>query len=242
MDKIKRNERLGAMTRILTDTANRIHTLGEFCEMFGAAKSTISEDIDLVSASFRQFDLGLIETVAGAAGGVRYRAMPSMDRCRRVLGALAKRLQDNNADAVVVEGMEAGGHIGVLTTMALMTQVIPEVEIPVVMAGGIADGRGIAAALLMGAAGVQIGTRFLIAEECPVHENMKQKLIEAVDTDTIVTGQTIKSAVRGVKNKFSTEYQALEFSGKADKETLLKMATGTNKLAAVDGDVENGMS
>ena len=154
---------------------------------------------------------------------------------------LAKRLQDNNADAIVVEGMEAGGHIGVLTTMALMTQVIPEVEIPVVMAGGIADGRGIAAALLMGAAGVQIGTRFLIAEECPVHENMKQKLIEAVDTDTIVTGQTIKSAVRGVKNKFSTEYQALEFSGKADKETLLKMATGTNKLAAVDGDVENGM-
>ena len=154
---------------------------------------------------------------------------------------LAKRLQDNHADAIVVEGMEAGGHIGVLTTMALMTQVIPEVEIPVVMAGGIADGRGIAAAMLMGAAGVQIGTRFLLAEECPVHDNMKQKLIEAVDTDTIVTGQTSKSAVRGIKNKFSLEYQELEFSGKADKETLLKMATGTNKLAAVDGDTENGM-
>ena len=147
---------------------------------------------------------------------------------------LAKRLQDNKADAIVVEGMEAGGHIGVLTTMALMTQVIPEVDIPVVMAGGFADGRGIAAALLMGAAGVQIGTRFLIAEECPVHNNMKQKLIEAVDTDTIVT-------VRGIKNKFAEEYQALEFSGKADKATLLEKATGTNKLAAVDGDVENGM-
>ena len=154
---------------------------------------------------------------------------------------LAKRLQDNKADAIVVEGMEAGGHIGVLTTMALMTQVIPEVDIPVVMAGGFADGRGIAAALLMGAAGVQIGTRFLIAEECPVHNNMKQKLIEAVDTDTIVTGQTINSAVRGIKNKFAEEYQALEFSGKADKATLLEKATGTNKLAAVDGDVENGM-
>lgn len=154
---------------------------------------------------------------------------------------LAKRLQDNKADGIVVEGMEAGGHIGVLTTMALMTQVIPEVDIPVVMAGGFADGRGIAAALLMGAAGVQIGTRFLIAEECPVHNNMKQKLIEAVDTDTIVTGQTIKSAVRGIKNKFAEEYQALEFSGKADKATLLEKATGTNKLAAVDGDVENGM-
>ena len=154
---------------------------------------------------------------------------------------LAKRLEQNHADAIVVEGMEAGGHIGVLTTMALMTQVIPEVNIPVVMAGGIADGRGIAAALLMGAAGVQMGTRFLVAEECPVHDNFKQKLIEAVDTDTIVTGQTIKSAVRGLKNKFSEEYQALEFSGKATKEELLKLATGTNKLAAVDGDMEKGM-
>jgi enoyl-[acyl-carrier protein] reductase II len=154
---------------------------------------------------------------------------------------LAKRLEQNNADAIVVEGMEAGGHIGVLTTMALMTQVIPEVNIPVVMAGGIADGRGIAAALLMGAAGVQMGTRFLVAEECPVHDNFKQKLIEAVDTDTIVTGQTIKSAVRGLKNNFSEEYQALEFSGKATKEELLKLATGTNKLAAVDGDMEKGM-
>ena len=94
MDKIKRNERLGAMTRILTNTPNRIHTLGEFCELFGAAKSTISEDIDLVSASFAQFDLGRIETVAGAAGGVRYRAIPSARRVRGVLDNLAKRLQE----------------------------------------------------------------------------------------------------------------------------------------------------
>ena len=110
------------------------------------------------------------------------------------------------------------------------------------MAGGFADGRGLAAALLMGAAGVQIGTRFLVAAECPVHENMKQKLIEAVDTDTIVTGQTIGGAVRGIRNKFSEEFIELEHSGKADKETLLRLATGTNKLAAVDGDVENVLS
>lgn len=154
---------------------------------------------------------------------------------------LAKRVEAKGADACVVEGMEAGGHIGKLTTMALMTQVIPEVEFPVVMAGGIADGRGIAAALLMGAAGVQIGTRFLVAEECPVHENMKQKLIEAIDTDTIVTGSSIGGAVRGIRNKFSEEFVALEFSGTATKEELLAKATGTNKLAAVDGDVENGM-
>lgn len=94
MDKIKRNERLGAMTKILTDTPNRIHTLSEFCEIFGAAKSTISEDIDLISASFKRFDLGRIETVAGAAGGVRYRAMPSQEKIRRVLKELAEKLSE----------------------------------------------------------------------------------------------------------------------------------------------------
>ena len=154
---------------------------------------------------------------------------------------LAKRVEKAGADAIVVEGMEAGGHIGVLTTMALMTQVIPEVSLPVIMAGGFGDGRGIAAALLMGAAGVQIGTRFLIAEECPVHDHVKQKLIEAVDTDTIVTGASIGGAVRGIKNKFSQHFVEMEYDGKTDKQTLLDMATGTNKLAAVDGDTENGM-
>ncbi len=154
---------------------------------------------------------------------------------------LAKRVEEKGADAIVVEGMEAGGHIGKLTTMALMTQVIPEVSLPVVMAGGFADGRGLAAALLMGAAGVQMGTRFLIAEECPLHMNVKQKLIEAIDTDTIVTGMTIGGAVRGIRNKFSEDFLALELSGKATKEELLAMATGTNKLAAVDGDTEKGM-
>lgn len=155
---------------------------------------------------------------------------------------LAKRVASKGADAMVIEGMEAGGHIGVLTTMALMTEVLPEVtDVPVLVAGGIADGRGIAAALLMGAAGVQIGTRFLVAEECPVHPNMKQKLIEAIDTDTIVTGLTLGGAVRGLKNKFSLEFVKKENEGKTPKEELIKETTGTNKLAAVDGDVENGM-
>ena len=149
---------------------------------------------------------------------------------------LAKRVEDKGADAIVVEGMEAGGHIGVLSTLPLMEQVIPEVKLPVVMAG-----RALAAALLMGASGVQMGTRFLVAEECVVHDNMKAKLIEAVDTDTIVTGFTIGGSVRGIKNKFSEEFVALELSGKATKQELLDRATGTNKLAAVDGDVVNGM-
>lgn len=155
---------------------------------------------------------------------------------------LAKRVAAAGADAMVAEGMEAGGHIGVLTTMALMTQVIPEIkDIPVVMAGGFGDGRGLAAAMLMGAGGVQMGTRFLVAEECSVHENMKQKLIEAVDTDTIVTGLTLGGAVRGIKNKFSTEFVQKENEGKTSKEELIRMATGTNKLASVEGDVVNGM-
>lgn len=155
---------------------------------------------------------------------------------------LAKRVAAAGADAMVAEGMEAGGHIGVLTTMALMTQVIPEIkDIPVVMAGGFGDGRGLAAAMLMGAGGVQMGTRFLVAEECSVHENMKQKLIEAVDTDTIITGLTLGGAVRGIKNKFSTEFVQKENEGKTSKEELIRMATGTNKLAAVEGDVVNGM-
>jgi len=153
---------------------------------------------------------------------------------------LAKRVQNSGADAVVVEGMEAGGHIGVLTTMALMTQVIPEIRIPVIVAGGFADGRGLAAALVMGAAGVQMGTKFLLAVECAAHPKFKQKLIEAVDTDTIVTGQTIGHAVRGVKNKFSLNFVELEKKGTPEEE-LIKLATGTNRLAAVDGDIENGM-
>ena len=154
---------------------------------------------------------------------------------------LAKRVEEKGADAIVVEGMEAGGHIGSIATMPLMTQVIPAVSLPVVMAGGFADGRGLAAALVMGASGVQMGTRFLVAEECPVHQNMKENLLKAIDTDSIVTGLTIGGAVRGLKNKFSENFVKMEYEGKTSKEELLKLATGTNKLAAVDGDTENGM-
>ncbi len=153
---------------------------------------------------------------------------------------LAQRVEANGADAIVIEGMEAGGHIGVLTTMALMTQVIPLVSIPVVAAGGFADGRGLAAALVMGAAGVQMGTRFMVAEECPAHRRFKEKLLAAVDTDTVVTGASIGHGVRGLKNKFTEMFLALERSG-APEEELNRLATGTGRLAAVDGDVDNGM-
>lgn len=152
---------------------------------------------------------------------------------------LARRVQDKGADALVIEGMEAGGHDGKLTTMALMENVLPEIEIPVVAAGGIVDGRGIAAALVMGASGVQMGSRFLLAEECILHPNAKQAIIQAVDTDSTVTGFSRNDSVRGLKNKWSEAYLAKEYSG-APEEELMSMARGTNWKGAIEGDTENG--
>ncbi|WP_371376671.1 nitronate monooxygenase [Sporomusa aerivorans] len=152
---------------------------------------------------------------------------------------LAKRVEASGADAIVIEGMEAGGHIGVITTMALMTQVIPAVQIPVIVGGGFADGRGLAAALVMGAAGVQMGTRFLLAEECSVHPNVKEKLIHAEDTDSVVTGLLSGHGVRSLKNTFTDKYLALERRS-ASQQELDQLATGTNRLAAIEGDVDNG--
>lgn len=153
---------------------------------------------------------------------------------------LAKRVEEAGADAVVIEGMEAGGHIGTLTTMALLTNVIPEVSLPVIAAGGIVDGRGIAAALLMGADGVQMGSRFMLTDECGLHSHAKERILKAVDTDSIATGVSRGHGVRGLKNSFTAKFTALEVSG-APQEQLDELATGTSRLAAVEGDIENGL-
>ncbi len=152
---------------------------------------------------------------------------------------LAKRVENAGADAVIIEGMECGGHIGTLTTMALLSNVIPEVTIPVIAAGGIVDGRGMAAALLMGADGVQMGSRFLLATECALHANAKERVIRAVDTDSVVTGYSRNHGVRGLRNRFADKFLAMEKSGVPDEE-LNNFATGTNRMAAIDGDVEDG--
>lgn len=154
----------------------------------------------------------------------------------------AQKVAAAGADAVVAEGMESGGHIGSLTTMALMSQVIPNVDIPVVIAGGIADGRGLAAALTMGAAGVQIGTAFLVAKECRIHENVKKRLVAATDSDTTVIGSTVKGeAMRGITCPASEAYLAAERSG-ASEEKLRAMAWGIDYAAAfARGDLEAGM-
>ena len=155
---------------------------------------------------------------------------------------LAKRIEEAGADAIIIEGMEAGGHIGSQTTMSLMENILPEISIPVVVAGAIVDGRGIAAALLMGAEGVQMGSRFLLAEECQAHINMKEAIIKATDTDSVVTGLLSgHGGVRSLKNEFTTRYLAAETDGVTTPEERTKMSQGTNKRAAIDGDVVNGM-
>lgn len=153
---------------------------------------------------------------------------------------LAKRVQEKGADAMVIEGFEAGGHDGMMTTLALMTNVIPEIEIPIIAAGSIVDGRGIAAALVMGATGVQMGSRFLLAEECHVHANAKQAIINATDTDSVVTGFTRKNNVRGLRSAFTDKYLELERQG-AEDDVLTELSRGTNRLAAVEGDIVNGL-
>jgi enoyl-[acyl-carrier protein] reductase II len=153
--------------------------------------------------------------------------------------ALAKRLERAGADALVAEGMESGGHIGEIATMALVPQVVDSVSIPVVAAGGIGDGRGLAAALCLGAQGVQLGTRFVCAEECVAHPNFKQKLLEARDRSTVVTGYSTGHPVRCIENRLTRQFQALERGG-ASVEELERLGQGKLELAAIYGDTENG--
>ncbi|MER2139077.1 MAG: nitronate monooxygenase [Succiniclasticum sp.] len=153
---------------------------------------------------------------------------------------LAKRIAASGADAMVIEGMEGGGHIGTLTSMALLSNVLrEEYPIPVLAAGGISDGRAVAAALLMGADGVQMGSRFLLTTECPVHPRTKEMIVKATDTDCVVTGQSRKMGVRCLANAFTRKYLEAEISG-APNATLMEMGTGTSRMGMKEGDTENG--
>jgi enoyl-[acyl-carrier protein] reductase II len=153
---------------------------------------------------------------------------------------LAKKVEAAGADALIIEGLEAGGHIGRQTTMALMTNVIVNVDIPVIAAGGISDRRGIMAAMAMGASGVQMGSRFLISEECPAHVNVKRRIVESTDIDSVILGYTIDHSVRVLKNKFVDSYLEIEYSDEP-REMLKGRMRGIYAKAVVEGDVENGM-
>ena len=152
----------------------------------------------------------------------------------------ARLMERAGADAVIAEGHESGGHIGELTTMTLVPQVVDAVKIPVIAAGGIADGRGFAAALMLGAVGVQLGTRFLAANECQVHQNFKDKVIAAKDIDTIVTGKRLGHPVRSLKTPMSRDFAGKEYDHTVSNDELEAAGVGALKLAATEGDLDKG--
>lgn len=183
----------------------------------------------------------VVTTGAGKPGKVLERLKPLGTIVIPVIAstAHAERVAKQGADAVVAEGNEAGGHIGEITTMNLIPQVSDVISIPVIAAGGIADGRGMAAAFALGAEGVQIGTRFVCASESNAHINYKEKIIEANDRSTAVTGRSTGHPVRGLKNKLSKEFEDLEKNG-ASMEEFEKLGTGKLRLAVVEGDMKWG--
>ncbi|MGT2743207.1 enoyl-[acyl-carrier-protein] reductase FabK [Streptococcus plurextorum] len=157
--------------------------------------------------------------------------------------ALAKRMEKLGVDAVIAEGMEAGGHIGKLTTMTLVRQVVDAIDLPVIAAGGIADGNGAAAAFMLGADAIQVGTRFVVAKESNAHQNFKDKVLSAKDIDTVVSASVVGHSVRSLKNKLTTAYANAEkefLAGKKSAEDIEEMGAGALRNAVVDGDVVNG--
>ncbi len=154
--------------------------------------------------------------------------------------ALAKMVEKRGACAVIAEGGESGGHIGEINTMALVPQVCDAVGIPVIAAGGIADGRGMAAALMLGASGIQMGTRFLVAKECTIHPNYKERVLSAKDIDTIITGKRLGHPVRSLKSPFSRELFEKEYDGNITNEELEAMGAGSLRAAVIDGDLQKG--
>lgn len=155
--------------------------------------------------------------------------------------AMAKKMEKLGADAVIAEGEESGGHIGELTTMVLVPQVCDEVRIPVIAAGGIADGRGFAAALMLGACAVQMGTRFLVAKECGVHQNYKDMVLKATDISTVTTGRRFAaSTCRQLKNQFSRNFKQVEFQPETTVEMINELGVGSLRKAAVEGDTKAG--
>lgn len=208
---------------------------------FGVNVMLMNPEADEIAKVVVEEGVKVVTTGAGNPG--KYMAMWKEAGIRVIpvvaSSAMAKMMERAGADAVVAEGMESGGHIGSLTTMALVPQVVDAVSIPVVAAGGIGDGRGLAAALMLGAEGVQMGTRFVVAKESIVHANYKEKLLKAKDIDSEVTGMSTGHPVRSLRNKMTKEYLRLEKEG-ASFEELEKLGLGALRRAVMEGDVVNG--
>ncbi len=208
---------------------------------FGVNLMLMNPDADAIARLIYDEKISVVTTGAGNPGKYVKRWKESGCIVIPVVAsaALAIMMQREGADAVIAEGQEAGGHVADMTTMTIVPQVADAVNIPVIAAGGIADGRQMAAAFALGASGVQVGTCLLVSEECPIHENYKSALIKAKDNSTAVTGRSGGAPVRILKNKMAREYLKLERSG-ADKMELEKLTLGGLRRAVYDGDIENG--
>ncbi|MBD7916369.1 enoyl-[acyl-carrier-protein] reductase FabK [Clostridium sp. Sa3CUN1] len=208
---------------------------------FGVNIMLLSENADELSEIVIEEGVKVVTTGAGNPGKYMEKWKKAGIKVVPVVAsvALAKRMERAGADAIIAEGCEAGGHIGKLTTMVLLPQVVDAVNIPVIAAGGIGDGRGIAAVFMLGAEGVQVGTRFLVADECTIHDNYKEAVLKAKDIDTVVTGRPTGHPVQVIKNKLAREYMNLEKEN-APIEKIEELGRGALRKAVKDGDIENG--
>ena len=208
---------------------------------FGVNLMLMNPDVDNIAQLLADEKIGIITTGAGTPG--KYMGMWK-DAGSKIIPvvastALARKVEQQGADAVIAEGGESGGHVGDMTTMTLVPQVIEKVSIPVIAAGGIASGKQFVAALALGAIGVQVGTCLLVSEECPVHENYKLALLKSRDNSTTVTGRSLDAPVRILKNDMAREYIKVERSG-GTREDLEQFTLGGLRRAVLDGDVKNG--
>ncbi|MFT8348159.1 enoyl-[acyl-carrier-protein] reductase FabK [Clostridium saccharoperbutylacetonicum] len=208
---------------------------------FGVNIMLMSENAEEIAELVCEEGVAVVTTGAGSPGKYMEKWKAHGIKVIPVVAsvALAKRMEKAGADAIIAEGTESGGHVGQLTTMALVPQVVDAVEVPVIAAGGIGDGRGVAASFMLGAEGIQVGTRFLVAKECTIHQNYKDKVLKANDIDTEVTGRPTGHPVRVLRNKLARTYLKLEKEG-ASVEELEKLGAGALKKAVVDGDIDNG--
>jgi len=219
-----------------------IHKAREMTDKaFGVNIMLMNPEVEALADVVREERVAVVTTGAGSPGKFIQGWKDAGIRVIPVIAsvAYAKRMDNLGADAVVAEGMESGGHIGELTTMVLVPQVVDAVQIPVIAAGGIADGRGIAAAMMLGAAGVQLGTRFLVCEECTIHDQYKQLVLKARDIDTVVTGRSGGHPVRSLKNKLARHLLEMEKQG-ATFDEMEAITVGSLRKAVQDGDLDQG--
>jgi enoyl-[acyl-carrier protein] reductase II len=208
---------------------------------FGVNIPIFSPHVDEVVQICIDEEVPVVATGAGSPGPWMARLKEAGIKVMPVVAsvALAKRLERMGADVLVAEGTESGGHIGDVATLPLVPQIVDAVSVPVVAAGGIADGRGLAAALALGAAGIQMGTRFICAEECIAHPNYKRKIVRAGDRATITTGHSLGHPVRAIRNPMTRKFEAMEREGISEEE-LIELGTGKLRLAVEEGDMTWG--